>query len=58
MENSLNPKRWDVVSKDFVSKNLILEDQLIQKKTKNRKTLIFGLISFYLFLLIVSLFLL
>lgn len=58
MDNSLNPKRWDVVSKDFVSKNLIIEDQLIQKKTKKRKTLIFGLISFYLFLLIVSLFLL
>lgn len=58
MDNSLNPKRWDVVSKDFVSKNLIIEDQLIQKKTKKRQTLIFGLISFYLFLLIVSLFLL
>ena len=58
MDNSLNPKRWDVVSKDFVSKNLILEDQLIQKSTKKRKTLIFGLISFYLFLLIISLFLL
>jgi len=58
MDNSLNPKRWDVVSKDFISKNLILEDQLIQKKTKERKVLIFGLISFYLFLLVISLFLL
>ncbi len=58
MDNSLNSSRWSAVSKDFISKNLIEEDLLIKKETKKRKSLIFGLIAFYFFLLVFSLILL
>ena len=58
MDNSLNSSRWSAVTKDFVSTNLLEEDYLIEKETKKRKSLIFGLIAFYFFLLVFSLILL
>ncbi len=58
MEKTLLHKRWNTLSKDFHSKNLIEDDMIIQEKIRKRRSIILGLVSMYVVLLILSLMLL
>ncbi len=58
MEKTLLHKRWNTLSKDFQSKNLYEDDMIIQEKIRKRRSIILGLVSMYVVLLIISLMLL
>ncbi len=58
MEKTLLHKRWNTLSKDFQSKNLHEDDMIIQEKIRKRRSIILGLVSMYIVLLIISLMLL